>query len=300
LKKKIYLYLSGGLGNQLFQYCAAKNLAIKNKSQLIIDPFSGFLTDFRHKRSIQLNKFSIKNVIYKNLFYFFYLFRFLKKITLCKKLFYNLFFFSIIDEFYSFEKYQKSIDKFKFNNKLFMLGLYQSEKYFIENKSNIIKDVIPKSSKKKIFLKEDKNISINKSVAICVRLHETLPDKLKYTAGGIVGYNFYKKALNLILKRIKNPNFFFFSTRTEYITDLLIKVNKFNDFSYKIITPQKGFLDEVDTLWLLSRFKNLVISNSTFYWWGAYFSKINYSNQFVISTNQFPNSNSNLDNWLVL
>lgn len=300
MKKKIYLYLTGGLGNQLFQYVAAKNLAIKNKSQLIIDPFSGFFTDLRYKRTIQLNKFNLQNVIYKNLFYFFYLFRFLKKITFRKKLFYNFFFFSIIDEFYSFQKYQKLISKFKFNNKLFMLGCFQSEKYFIENKLNIIKDVIPQLPKRKIFLNEEKNISINNSVAICVRFFEKTPDKLKYTLGGIVGYDFYKKALDLILKRIKNPNFFFFSTRTENITDVLIKVCNFNDFSCKIITPQKGFSDELNTLWLLSRFKNLVISNSTFYWWGAYFSKINYPNQFVISTNQFPNSNSNLDNWFLL
>jgi hypothetical protein len=37
VKKKIYLYLSGGLGNQLFQYAAAKNLSIINDADLIID-----------------------------------------------------------------------------------------------------------------------------------------------------------------------------------------------------------------------------------------------------------------------
>jgi hypothetical protein len=37
VKKKIYLYLSGGLGNQLFKYAAAKNLSIINDADLIID-----------------------------------------------------------------------------------------------------------------------------------------------------------------------------------------------------------------------------------------------------------------------
>ena len=58
MKKKIYLYLSGGLGNQLFQYAAAKNLSIINDADLIIDCYCGFLTDFKDFR-----KFSLKNLI---------------------------------------------------------------------------------------------------------------------------------------------------------------------------------------------------------------------------------------------
>ena len=33
----IFVQLSGGLGNQLFQYAAAKALAEKNKTELILD-----------------------------------------------------------------------------------------------------------------------------------------------------------------------------------------------------------------------------------------------------------------------
>ena len=43
MKKKIYLYLCGGLGNQLFQYAAAKNIAIINDADLIIDTQCGFI-----------------------------------------------------------------------------------------------------------------------------------------------------------------------------------------------------------------------------------------------------------------
>jgi len=300
VKKKIYLYLTGGLGNQLFQYAAAKNLAIKNKSQLIVDPSSGFLTDFMHKRTLELNLLKINNIIYKNSFIFFYLFRFLKKILRSKKLFYNFFFIKVIDEFYSCNKYHSLINNFKFKDKLFILGVFQSEKYFIENKLNIIKEIAPSVSRKKNYLKVKKNISDNKSVAVCVRLHETLPEKLQHTAGGIVDFYFYKKALNVILKKIDDPNFFFFSTKSEYIKDLLNEVSEFKKYSYKIVTPQEGFDDNIDTLWLLSCFKNFIISNSTYYWWGAYLSKEKFSKQLVISSNKFPNQDTNLKNWIVL
>ncbi len=63
---KIYLFLNGGLGNQLFQYAAARNLAIKNKIQLVIDVKSGFLinslyTLFRENGKFALYKNKIKN-----------------------------------------------------------------------------------------------------------------------------------------------------------------------------------------------------------------------------------------------
>ena len=74
MKKKIYLYLCGGLGNQLFQYAAGKNLAIINNSELILDTDSGFITDFRDFWRFSLNKDKLENVSFKKniLVYYFY------------------------------------------------------------------------------------------------------------------------------------------------------------------------------------------------------------------------------------
>ena len=56
MKKKIYLYMCGGLGNQLFQYATAKNLALQNNRELYVDYITGFWTDFRDFRKFELNK----------------------------------------------------------------------------------------------------------------------------------------------------------------------------------------------------------------------------------------------------
>ena len=53
MRKKVYLYLCGGLGNQLFQFFTARNLAIKNNADLILDVKTGFLTDFKYKDIFQ-------------------------------------------------------------------------------------------------------------------------------------------------------------------------------------------------------------------------------------------------------
>ena len=80
MDKKIYLYLCGGLGNQLFQYAAAKNLAIVNNAQLIIDTKSGFITDFRDFWKFSLDKKNLKNIVLKKNILIFWLYRILKKV----------------------------------------------------------------------------------------------------------------------------------------------------------------------------------------------------------------------------
>ena len=115
-----------------------------------------------------------------------------------------------------------------------------------------------------------------------------------------MNYNFYSKALDIILKKIKNPNFYFFSTKTDNIKKLLLNLNFLKKFRIKIVTPEKGFFGETDNLWFLSKFKNIIISNSTFYWWGAYFASINFPITVVISSNKFPNKDTNLKKWIVI
>ena len=54
MKRKIYITLIGGLGNQLFQYACALNLSKILKAELIIDDVGGFLFDTKFKRKLSL------------------------------------------------------------------------------------------------------------------------------------------------------------------------------------------------------------------------------------------------------
>ena len=79
--KKIYLHLTGGLGNQLFEYAAAKNLALNKDAKLIIDTRTGFLLDFRDPTKFSLNKSSLNNVEYKNFCFTFFFTEYLKNFS---------------------------------------------------------------------------------------------------------------------------------------------------------------------------------------------------------------------------
>ena len=297
MKKKVHLYLTGGLGNQLFQYAAAKNISIKNKSILFLDKSSGFFDDIRFKRSFSLKKKLLKNTKIKNVIFLFLFFRLLKKIFSLKKVIYNFFSITVINEFVYHNNFIPNLLNIKFNNNLYMMGLFQSEKYFFNNRSKIINEIMPKKPSNRKFYNIYNMIS-NNSVAIGVRMHEGLPSHLKYTAGGIVSSKFYLKALKILLNKIKNPNLFFFSTQKNYVEKLIVDLGIINKFKINIITSDNGYNDAYDNLWLMSCFKNLIISNSTLYWWAAYFSKLKFKKNNIICSDRFPNKDTIPKDWI--
>ena len=44
-RSKIIASLTGGLGNQMFQYAAARSMAMRSGSDLVLDTWSGFVRD---------------------------------------------------------------------------------------------------------------------------------------------------------------------------------------------------------------------------------------------------------------
>ena len=100
MKRKIYITLIGGLGNQLFQYACAFNLASNLNAKLIIDDRGGFFFDKKFKRYNSLPK----NLLYKKAnileVSLLFLLRIIKKIFFNKKLFLSTNKFAFIDETY--------------------------------------------------------------------------------------------------------------------------------------------------------------------------------------------------------
>jgi hypothetical protein len=291
VKKKIYLYLCGGLGNQLFQYAAARNLAILNNAELIIDISTGFITDFRDRRKFSLDIFKLKNVRLKKIIFVYIFYIILKKIFKIKKLFNNFFFFNLINEM-EINYFEKKIKNFEFNRNLYLFGFFQSEKYFKENKLKIIQELIPSDPVNEIFIDMKKIIVDCNSVSIGVRMYEDLPESIHSKLGGITSLDFYKKAIKKIVDKVPNPVFFLFSTKNSNLSNLFSKIIELKQYKSFIITDDNNFKGAAENLWLMSHCKHHIISNSSLYWWAAYMSTSRYKDQHIISSNNFINQDT--------
>ena len=206
------------------------------------------------------------------------------------------------------DKHEEKINEIEFN-KLFMLGYYQSEKYFHKNRNLIIKELYPSIPQDTKYIKLSEKISKNNSIAIGVRMHENIDtefgirisDKRKARMiagiGGITPISFYLNAINKMSDKVKDPKFFFIFNKKNNLDSLIQKSEILQNSPLEIVTADCGFENAYDNLWLMSKFSNFIISNSTLYWWAAYFSMLNSNSNHVICSKRFPNKDIYINEW---
>lgn len=134
------------------------------------------------------------------------------------------------------------------------LGYFQSEKYFANFKSDVKKILQPKKELIDDILK-NKNLSIKDDDCF---IHVRRGDYLNL--GHFIGIDYYIVSI----KKMKYENgvnrFFIFSDDIEWCE------KNFNGTEFFFIKNQA----EISDLLLMTVFKNAIIANSSFSWWGAY------------------------------
>ena len=267
----IIINLKGGLGNQMFQYAIGYCLSRKKNTSLYFD--TRLMEEHKINppprnvpRDFDLDVFNIEKKLVKNndllkVLLFSNNYRIRKFITMSlDKL--NLFAF--------YEKnrlYDKRIFISKYKN-LYLDGLWQSEKYFKDNRSEILKiynfDKIKNNKENIDFLNK-----INFEKGICLNVRRT--DFINNPEHNIVNMEYYKKAIKKIQNIIGSDiKLYIFSDDLEWCK---------NNFSF---IDKKYFIEHnlagykfYNYLYLMSNFKNFIIPNSSFAWWAAWLSKKN-------------------------
>ena len=177
--KKIHLYLCGGLGNQLFEYAAARNLAIQNKAKLFIDTKTGFFTDLRDSTKFSLKIDKLKEKKLRNFNFFFLIYRIFQKIFKIKKNIFDLMNQKVIDE-NKLNFYDKNIKNVSFKKNIYLVGYFQSKFYFEENEDKILEEIWPQKPTNENYLKLRDKISKENSVCIGIRMHENIDKELGF------------------------------------------------------------------------------------------------------------------------
>lgn len=292
--KKICVVLSGGLGNQLFQYAAARSISLATNSLLSIDIHSGFARDFQYKRKFLL--FRILKKYTKASFIqtlSISLFKFHNKILKKESMFHYK---RIYGDFF-YENNFNYHDEVKFDDSpcKYMIGYWQSPKYFDADAELLQLELMPRTPRDQKFVELDLLISQSESVALGIRLYEESKNPADHALHGKVkSVDDINRAIDRLRSIRPTARFFVFSThRSEHLSKLNLPVNTV------FVTPDDGYSDAVDCLWLLTRCRHHIFTNSSYYWWGAWLSHAIHDKdeQLIYAADNFINADGLCEHW---
>jgi len=251
-----------GLGNSMYVYAAAKALAEKHKTILKLD--KTYLKSwprpnhqFGGSWDLVIEKFKISSEIAtereirKHIFrtYFRPLDKILRKLKLFER---RVIYFPSSG---SAENY------FKIPDNVYLIIYCGKEKFFKPIENQIRKEFELKEKFKEPIKDKIKEISSKNSVSIHVRRGDVLKLKDYY----VLDINYYKKAIEIIKNKIKDPIFYVFSDEINWCK------KNFKDFDIKMnfVEGRKDYED----LELMKTCKHNILANSSFSWWAGYLNK---------------------------
>lgn len=259
----IIVRLTGGLGNQLFQYAAGRRIAVKNNIPLKLD-----LSWFKDQsdRPYSLNHFAtiqdiaspaeVARLKGSKLTY-------LKEILLQK---------ANLDRHDGKRTLilEKSLDFdpniLQISGSAYLIGFWQSEKYFKDIEGMIKKEFVVRTPPDLENIKVANEIRNTEAVCIHVRRGDYVSDPKTNQSIGLCSLEYYYRAIDHIISKVEKPHFFIFSNDPSW-TQRHIRIDA--PITYVRHNPSdKNFED----LRLMTFCKHFIIANSSFSWWGAWLS----------------------------
>ena len=269
MNKKLVVRISGGLGNQLFQYATAKKLSLLSGYELYLDDKSSYHYSAGYDRSISLYNFSISSF----------------KIASSKDCYIGLpgrikrRYILLLEKYkaISHKMYIQELDNGnysdflysdKLNELIYLEGYWQSEKYF----EGIFADLIKEFKLRKSISTQVKRIQkqiFGNEIAIAIQLRRKYSldanDLIKYDKDLLIkGIKYYKA-------KYKHCKFYIFSDDTSIFPEDF-GLNKSEYF----FVDRELQLRDYEALTLLSFCEHYIISFSTFAWWGAWLGQSSF------------------------
>ena len=265
--KKVIVKISEGLGNQLFMFANAYSFSKKMGYDLYVDSKTAY-------KKLKIRNFLLDNLMIDldladeddipNNFSKYTIHKLSKKIDFLRKKKKFLIEKKFNEKITSFEDYTK-ID---YSNKVYIEGYFESEKYFVDYKSDIINQYKVKNVKTETLSINPNLIMNENSVSIVIRQHR-FSEKIKNNEN-IKKSDIYVKntieyilqAVDYIKSKINNPKFYIFSN------DISNLDHAFNKDTFTFVNHNHN--KAINDFYLSTLCKHFIIGPSTFHWWSAY------------------------------
>lgn len=251
----IKVVLSGGLGNQLFQYAAGRALALKHSTDLVLNLSSLHAFDSSvTSRNYELGNFRVLcNLELKS------------PLPIWRWIGRLIWFLDPLNQLKFYKEKSSSYDPVLLSQPdgVTLFGYWQSYIYF----SGISKQLLfelqhckPLSEKS---IKVLNNINSSKSIAIHVRRGDYVSNSETLSFHGLVPLNYYNDAIALVHEKFPDATFFIFSDDQDWCkNNLALEKACFIDHN--------NIENSWEDLVLMSKCRHHIIANSSFSWWAAW------------------------------
>ena len=250
----IIVEVTGGLGNQMFQY--ALYVKLKEMGKDVRLDLSGyrkgrsmrkfeldiFRVDYQAATSKEINKYKKSDLMKR-----------LSPVSLKEKIY-----MENLDE-----GYQKIV--FSFDD-IYLSGYWQCEKYFLDIRKILLKKFTFPSANSGICEKILSQIQVSQSVSIHVRRGDYLTEQNVKVYGNICTLDYYRNAVSYIREKVKDAVFFLFTNDVDWVRENIYEEGM-------VIVDCNAKDSDYFDMFLMSQCKHNIIANSSFSWWGAWLNQ---------------------------
>ncbi len=252
--------IEGGLGNQLFQYAAARSLADRLGCELALD-LRGLAENA--DRPYQLDRYHVRaSIADDTMLQRLPSARASRRAQWCSNL------SQAWPWLFSFPAFWPR--SFAFDSRfaqirrpVFLIGYWQSEKYFAWNRPRLMQDI----SLRKALVRDRpllEKIQGSTSVALHIRRGDYVSNANAAAFHGLCDLRYYVAAVQLLRARLRDPEVFVFSDDSQWAREhLALGLPTY-------FVESSGEDSGMQDMELMRHCKHHVLANSSFSWWGAW------------------------------
>lgn len=176
---------------------------------------------------------------------------------------------------------------------VYLSGYWQNELYFRDIRAQLLMDFafpLEIEERKKDLLC---SLRTSHSVSVHIRRGDYLNSNNVKIYGGICTIEYYRRAMHYIQEHIASPQFYVFTDDPEWVKQNL------NVEGMHMVEHEEGDPDYVD-MFLMSQCEAHIIANSTFSWWGAWLDP--KQEKIVVSPSRWLNNhdvNNAICDWFI-
>jgi hypothetical protein len=261
----IIAQLQGGLGNQLFQYAAARSLALRHQAPLLLDqswftrtyddvtPRDPLLSLLQTKGSLIAHEPAISRP------------KRIRRIAQCLLPISPYIYLERTP--YRYDPSLERVSLFRRQN-LYLMGYWQSYRYFESIRPTLQSEIKPRSQLDPHYQAYLKQIQPGNAALVHVRRGDYVHLASAAKVHGFLGLDYYQRGMDMLLKRNPNLRFFVFSDDLAWAQENLPHQNKIT-----FITSLESSDAVIQELELMTHCNHFLIANSSLSWWAAWLAK---------------------------